>query len=120
MFREIDLDPATSPTGHSTAHAAASPHLFRALILDFLFVDFRAGFVDHDHAPTFAVVIEVNGDLTRDQVGGFPGVVLVLAIQSNRIFETDAVGYIKMKNGHGRFSCEINAGKPAVFQNAAT
>jgi hypothetical protein len=74
-----------------------------ALILDFLFVDFRAGFVDHDHASTLVAVIKVNGDLTRDQVGGFPGVVLVFAIQSNRIFEPDTVSDVEMKNGHWLF-----------------
>jgi hypothetical protein len=71
-----------------------------ALILDFLFVDFRAGFVDHDHASTLVAVIKVNGDLTGDQVGGFLGVVLVLAIQSDRIFEPDTVSDVEMKNGH--------------------
>jgi hypothetical protein len=71
-----------------------------ALILDFLFVDFKAGFVDHDHASPRLAVIKVNGDLTGNQVGGFPGVVLVLAIQSNRIFEPDAVSDVEMKNGH--------------------
>jgi hypothetical protein len=44
--------------------------------------------------------------LTRDQVGGFPCVVLALAIETHRVFEPDAVGYIKMKNGHLRSSCE--------------
>src|SRR6267142_1780990 len=72
-----------------------------ALILDFLFVDFRTGFVDHDHASTLVAVVKVNGDLTGDQVGGFPGVVLVLAIQSNRIFEPDTVSDVKMKMGIG-------------------
>jgi len=72
----------------------------QALFLDFLFVDFRAGFVDHDHASTRVAVIKVNGDLTGDQVGGFLGVVLVLAIQSNRIFEPDTVSDVEMKNGH--------------------
>lgn len=71
-----------------------------ALILDFLFVDFRAGFVDHDHASTLVAVIKVNGDLTGDQVGGFLGVVLVFAIQSNRIFEPETVSDVEMKNGH--------------------
>ena len=71
-----------------------------ALFLDFLFVDFRAGFVDHDHASTRVVVIKVNGDLMGDQVGGFLGVVLVLAIQSNRIFEPETVSDVEMKNGH--------------------
>jgi hypothetical protein len=73
-----------------------------ALILDFLFVDFGSGFVDHHHASTRVAVIKVNGDLTGNQVGGFPGVVLVLAIQSNRIFEPDAVSDVEMKNGHWR------------------
>jgi len=45
-------------------------------------------------------IVKVNGDLTSDQVGGFPGVVLVLAIQSNRIFEPDAVSDVEMKNRH--------------------
>jgi hypothetical protein len=71
-----------------------------ALILDFLFVDFSAGFVDYDHASPRVAVIKVNGDLTGNQVGGFLGVVLVLAIQSHRIFEPDAVSNIEMKNGH--------------------
>jgi hypothetical protein len=70
------------------------------LILDVRFVDFRTGFVDHHHASTLAAVIEVNSDLMRDQVGGFPGFVLVLAIQPDWVFESDAVGDIKMKNGH--------------------
>jgi len=88
-----------------------------ALILDFLFVDFRTGFVDHDHASTLVAVVKVNGDLTGDQVGGFPGVVLVLAIQSNRIFEPDAVSDVEMKNGHWLL-LEVNAVKPSVFQDA--
>jgi hypothetical protein len=72
-----------------------------ALIPNFLFVDFAAGFVDHNDASTLAVVIEVNGDLTSDQVGGILCVAFVFAIQSNRVFEPDAIGNIKMKNGHG-------------------
>src|SRR3979490_2464817 len=71
-----------------------------ALTADFLFVDFRTGFVDHDHAATLGAVVKVNGDLTGHQVGGFPGVVLVLAIQPNRIFEPETVSDVEMKNGH--------------------
>jgi hypothetical protein len=88
-----------------------------ALIVDFLFVDFGTGFVDHDHASTLVAVIKINGDLTGDQVGGFPGVVLVLAIQSNRIFEPDTVSDVEMKNGHWLL-LKVNAVKPSVFLNA--
>jgi hypothetical protein len=88
-----------------------------ALILDFLFVDFRTGFVDHDHASTLVAVVKVNGDLTGDQVGGFPGVVLVLAIQPNRIFEPDTVSDVEMKNGHWLL-LEVNARKRSMFRDA--
>jgi hypothetical protein len=86
---------------HACTGQEVDPQASLALIPDFLFVDFAAGLVDHDHASIAAAVIKVDGDLKRDQVGGFPCVVFAFAIQSNRVFEPDAIGNIKMKNGHG-------------------
>jgi hypothetical protein len=56
--------------------------LFRAewsSILDVSLVDFGIGFVDHDYASARAAVVKIDGDLMGDQIGGFPGVVLVLS-----------------------------------------
>ena len=75
-------------------------------VLDFRLVDFRAGFIDHHHATALAVVIEIDGDLTGDQIGGFLRVLLALAIQSDRIFQPDAIGNVKRKNRQ----CESSAG----------
>jgi hypothetical protein len=73
------------------------------LILNFFFVDLGACLVDH-HASVLAVVGKVDGDLTGDQVGALPGVMLVLAIETNGVFEPDAIGDIEMKSGHLRSS----------------
>ena len=66
---------------------------------------------------TLVAVIKINSDLTGGQVGGFPGVMLVLAIQSNRIFEPDTVSNIEMKNGHWLL-LGVNARKRSMFRAA--
>jgi hypothetical protein len=88
-----------------------APHLFNdnkevwfranpASDFDRYFVDLQAGLIDHRYASALAAVIQIDGDLSGDQVGGFPGVARVLAIQTDRIFEPHAIGNIEMKNGH--------------------
>jgi hypothetical protein len=97
--------------------------LFRAecsSILDFSLVDFGTGFVDHDHASARAAVVKVDGDLMGDQIGGFPGIVLVLAIEPDRILETNAIGNIKMKNGHWDSSSGVNTPGLNLFRNLAS
>jgi hypothetical protein len=86
--------------------------------LDFGLVDFGTGFIDHDNAPALTVVIKVDGDLMGNQIGGFLRVILVFAIQPDWIFETNAVGNIKMKNGHRDSSSGINAPTRNLFRNS--
>jgi hypothetical protein len=96
--------------------------LFRAecsSILDFSLVDFGTGFVDHDHASARAAVVKVDGDLMGDQISGLPGIVLVLAIEPDRVLETNAIGNIKMKNGHWDSSSGVNTPGLNLFRNSA-
>jgi hypothetical protein len=87
-------------------------------LLDFSLVDFGAGLIDHDDASALAVIVEIDRDLPGDQIGGFPGVLLVLAIQPDRILEPNAVGNIEMKNGHCGSSCGVNAAKLNLFRDS--
>jgi hypothetical protein len=87
-------------------------------VLDFSLVDFGTGFVDHDNASARAAVVKVDGDLMGNLVGGFPGVVLVLAIEPDRVLETNGVGNIKMKNGHLNSSSGVNAPRLNPFRNS--
>jgi hypothetical protein len=82
----------------------------KASALDKGLVDFRPGLVDDHNAPFFAAFFEINGDLPGHQVGGLLRVVLVLTVQSNRIFESNTIGNIEMKNGHWILH-EVNAAK---------
>jgi hypothetical protein len=86
-------------------------------VLDFRLVDFGTGFVGHDYASALAVVVKVDGDLMGDQIGGFPGVVLVLAIQPDRILEANGIGNVKMKYGHWNSSSGVNAPEQNLFRN---
>jgi len=38
--------------------------------------------------------------LSGNQIGGFPRLLLASAIQTNRIFQPNAIGNIKVENGH--------------------
>jgi hypothetical protein len=88
-------------------------------ILDFSLVDFGTGFVDHDNASARAAVVKIDSDLMGDQIGGLPGIVLVLAIEPDRVFETNAIGNIKMKNGHWDSSSGVNTPGLNLFRNSA-
>jgi hypothetical protein len=89
-------------------------------ILDFSLVDFGTGFVDHDYASARAAVVKIDGDLMGDQIGSFPGVVLVLAIEPDRVLETNTIGNVKMKNGHWDSSSGVNTPGLNLFRNLAS
>ena len=71
-----------------------------ALKPDRRLVDFQAGLIDHQHRAILAVALQIGGDLPGDQVGGFLCLTLALAIEADRILESDSVGDLEMKNGH--------------------
>src|ERR1700761_3397739 len=66
-------------------------------------VDLRTVFIDHHHASVLIVADDVERDMMRDQVGGFPCVVLTRAIKPDRVFEPKTVGDVEMENRHWHF-----------------
>jgi hypothetical protein len=79
---------------------AASFQADRASVPDGRLVDLGTCLIDHHHRAVAVAIGDIDGDLPRDQIGGVPGVVFVFAIHADRIFQSDTIVNIEMKNRH--------------------